>query len=167
MGLTATAPVLFVVGGHSRVQLLSTAPRMAELHVDHDIIDFTGLIAVLQHYQLVSAQLGEFDTFFYMHDTCTVDQQFRTLLTGWRLQRTCGLMYGQSKNMGMCMSYSMEIDMCMSMSTCTCTCACTCPIACLIISLARSLKPWSPDPLTIVIHGALPEVVTRFGYMAG
>ena len=81
---------------------LSTQNTSIHLHVKHDSIDFTGLIAVHDHLSNLS-QIINFDRIFYMHDTMMIYDidKFKKALQFYNQSRTCGLQMGQSMNIGM------------------------------------------------------------------
>ena len=61
---------LVVYGNSDRVQLAVSHSKIS-LRVKHDSIDFTGLIAVVDHLSELLTIHG-FDRLFYMHDSMTV-----------------------------------------------------------------------------------------------
>ena len=71
------------------------------LQVKHDSIDFTGVIAVVDHFSRLSTMLS-FDRIFYMHDTMFIHNRsaFVRSLEYYSQVRTCSLQMGQSMNIG-------------------------------------------------------------------
>jgi hypothetical protein len=90
-----------IVYGNSDKTRLAVKNTTISLHVTHDSIDFTGLIAVLDHYPRL-AQITSFDRIFYMHDTMVVynSTRFSEALQRYSQSRTCSLQMGQSMNIG-------------------------------------------------------------------
>jgi hypothetical protein len=91
-----------IVYGDSENTELSTQNRTIHLRVRHDSIDFTGLIALVDHFPHLS-NIQRFDRIFYMHDTMMVHNKsaFRKALFKYSQTRTCSLQMGQSMNIGM------------------------------------------------------------------
>lgn len=66
---------LLVIGG-AGVTSLSRVGGTWTLRVLHNSIDFTALIAVVEHDQLVRNSLGDIWSYFYVHDTVVLGPQF-------------------------------------------------------------------------------------------
>ena len=47
-----------------------------EVLVKHNSVDFTGLIAILDHYDEIQSLIGNFDALLYVHDTCSFEKSF-------------------------------------------------------------------------------------------
>ena len=91
-----------IVYGDSENTELSTQHGTIHLRVRHDSIDFTGLIALVDHFPHLY-NIQRFDRIFYMHDTMMVHNKsaFREALSKHSQSRTCSLQMGQSMNIGM------------------------------------------------------------------
>ena len=85
---------LVVYGNSDRVQLAVSHSKIS-LRVKHDSIDFTGLIAVVDHLSELLTIHG-FDRLFYMHDSMTVFNRdaFVSMLARYGQSRTCSLQMG-------------------------------------------------------------------------
>ena len=65
--------VLIVVGGAPEEIMYEESNNVYRCHVKHNSIDFTGMIALLEHEkQLEQLMNGLPDRWFYMHDTCEI-----------------------------------------------------------------------------------------------
>jgi hypothetical protein len=68
---------ILVVFGNSSHIYIQKNPDYYELGVTHNSIDFTALIAVIEHvYSLVDHGFSLPDYWFYLHDTCEVGETF-------------------------------------------------------------------------------------------
>jgi len=68
-----TIPLLIVEGGHEHTQLTKDAYGRYTLAVNHNSIDFTGIIGVIQNIDLLSRAFDLPTAWFYIHDTCEID----------------------------------------------------------------------------------------------
>lgn len=91
-----------VVYGNSNETRIEQTNSTIHLRVAHDSIDFTGVIAVIEHFTRLSS-IVHFDRIFYMHDTMSIHNRsaFIQSLGRYSQTRTCGLKMGQSMNIGM------------------------------------------------------------------
>ena len=60
---------IVVVSGDEDEDVLQKKDAYWLLKVKHNSIDFTGIIAAIEHSPLLQSHIGHFDTFFYTHDT--------------------------------------------------------------------------------------------------
>lgn len=90
-----------VVYGNSNKTQISQKNSTIHLQVKHDSIDFTGIIAVVDHFSRLS-NIFRFDRIFYMHDTMLIHNRsaFLRSLDYYSQVRTCSLQMGQSMNIG-------------------------------------------------------------------
>lgn len=91
---------LVVYGNSNKTQILQNNSTI-HMHVRHDSIDFTGVIAVVDHFSKLS-RIISFDRIFYMHDTMFIHNRsaFVESLAYYSQVRTCSLQMGQSMNIG-------------------------------------------------------------------
>lgn len=105
-GFLATRPphqqTLIVFGGHDETEFIPMGGDFAALYVDHDSIDFTALIGLVEHLTAVQRAFGRFDRVFYVHDTVRIHNAwaFARALRRYDLCLTCSLQMGQSMNLG-------------------------------------------------------------------
>ena len=94
-------PALVVHGNSNKTSIREAKNGVISMHVTHDSIDFTAMIALVDHYTRISS-LVAFDRIFYMHDTMRVvnASAFKRAIHNFNLVRTCGLQMGQSMNIG-------------------------------------------------------------------
>ncbi len=97
-----TIPTMVVYGASAATRHWRNGTT-SHLSVTHDSIDFTGLIATLEHLDAVRAAHPPFDRVMYLHDTVRVHDAsaFAQALRRYNLRRTCSLQMGQSMNLGM------------------------------------------------------------------
>jgi len=102
-GLSRTLQGLWhlVVYGNSNKTHVLQKNSTIYMHVRHDSIDFTGAIAVVDHFSKLS-RIISFDRIFYMHDTMFIHNRsaFVDSLAHYSQVRTCSLQMGQSMNIG-------------------------------------------------------------------
>lgn len=95
---------LTVFGGcpqNSGLHVEKKTSRSATLRVAHDSIDFTAMIALLDHLADVVEWTRPFDRVFYIHDSVRVEPvRLAHSLRRFDSARTCGLTMGQSMNIG-------------------------------------------------------------------
>lgn len=95
---------LIVLGGcpqNSGLHVENKTSGLATLRVAHDSIDFTAMIALLDHWVEVAEWTRPFDRVMYIHDSVRVDPVRLThSLHRFDSARTCGLTMGQSMNIG-------------------------------------------------------------------
>lgn len=89
-------PTLHVSGGEKRTAWYNVSRTLQRLDVQHDSIDFTGIIALLEHPQALKNE----ESFFYLHDTTTIDALFHARLTSLTYHGTCALGKHPSNNIG-------------------------------------------------------------------
>lgn len=96
-----TQSVLIVYGNSNHTTMIVKEGVMS-MYVEHDSIDFTGIIALVDHYPRIKMRIV-FDRIFYMHDTMRIHKpkKFMEAMRSYNLSRTCGLQMGQSMNIGM------------------------------------------------------------------
>ena len=85
-----------VSGGEKHTVWYRVSTTVQRLNVQHNSIDFTGLIALLEHPRVLDGH----STFFYVHDTTTVTDLFRQKLANYKSNMTCALRSSPSMNMG-------------------------------------------------------------------
>ena len=96
--------ILIVVGASSREVLYrSNASGHAMLEVEHNSVDFTALIGLIEHETQVIELLGSFTCLLYLHDTVTVERAFFDRLSAFDLGVSRPLMSLPSLNMGLYM----------------------------------------------------------------
>ena len=72
--------ILVIIGGSTHIYF-EKREKYCVLAVPHNSIDFTALIAVIEHvYSLIDNHFSIPDYWFYMHDTCMLGPSFFTLL---------------------------------------------------------------------------------------
>ena len=97
----ASVPKLVVRGGCAHTAVRVRNASFASLRVEHDSIDFTAMIGLLEHWDRIVPRLRAFDRTFYMHDSVRVrPEPFERALREYDRARTCGLQMGQSINTG-------------------------------------------------------------------
>ena len=60
---------------------ISKTDTHLEVLVKHNSIDFTGMIAIIDHLDQIKEKIGNFDVIFYVHDTCTFDEGFYMMVS--------------------------------------------------------------------------------------
>lgn len=80
IGFDATQ-IVVVVGASPSDNVFVTDTHV-QVNVTHNSIDFTALIAWLEHKECIDESLGvTTKSMFYMHDTCIIGERFHTLLS--------------------------------------------------------------------------------------
>ena len=96
----SSADTLVISGGAPRESLVRT-DKCTFFRVQHNSLDNTGLIALIDRWETISAAMGAFDSFFYSHDTVEFGPQFRSLLTSYDGSTSARLLPRLSMNMGL------------------------------------------------------------------
>lgn len=95
-------PKLVVHGGCARTTVRVRNASFAALRVEHDSIDFTAFLGLLEQWERVVPHLRAFDRVFFVHDSVRLrPEPFERALREYDRARTCGLQMGQSMNMGL------------------------------------------------------------------
>lgn len=100
--------ILIVVGGapnttiYEETERNESCPRVYRCYVKHNSIDFTGMLALIEYQEEINKLMGEMpDRWFYMHDTCELEDYKRFANRFKETTKTTRLLTTQpSMNMG-------------------------------------------------------------------
>ncbi len=99
IGATNPGKIVVVSGGEKDVSMKNYDTHW-KLCVKQNSIDFTGLIAICEHLDLIQSNVEDFSVIFYTHDTIEVGSDFWTEIRARTMDKSIRLTRGATMNIG-------------------------------------------------------------------